>query len=177
MEDEIKETLEDQANRNNAPAGEDLDAIRAQLEEEKTARAALETTLVEKDDRIAELERDFSEAVTLGADKAKELEASVLQLAALKDDRDDALGHYLDMAKAANPNVPETIIAGATIAEIDASIEKGKTIVESVRASMESEAAKTKVPAGAPPRGAISTEGLTAREKIAAGILPKGQNG
>jgi len=168
------ENEETKVAENNAPTAEDMDAIKAQLEEEKTARAALESTLVEKDERIAELEKDFGEAVTLGADKTKELEASVVELAALKDDRDSALGHYLDMAKAANPNVPEAIIAGATIAEIDASIEKGKTIVESVRAAMESEAAKTKVPAGAPPRGAISTEGLTAREKIAAGIQPKG---
>ena len=168
------ENEETKVAENNAPTAEDMDAIKAQLEEEKTARAALEETLAGKDERIAELEKDFGEAVTLGADKTKELEASVVELAALKDDRDSALGHYLDMAKAANPNVPEAIIAGATIAEIDASIEKGKTIVESVRAAMESEAAKTKVPAGAPTRGAINTEGLTAREKIAAGIQPKG---
>ena len=159
---------------NNAPAGEDLEAIKAQLEDIKGETLVLKQTIEDKDARIAELEKDFGEAVTLGADKTKELEASVVELAALKDDRDSALGHYLDMAKAANPNVPEAIITGATIAEIDASIEKGKTIVESVRAAMESEAAKTKVPAGAPPRGAISTEGLTAREKIAAGIQPKG---
>lgn len=167
MDDEIKETLEDQENKNNAPTAEDLDAIKAQLEEEKKATAAALQDLETKAAAINDLQTQLTEA-------KQATEASVVELAALKADRDDALAHYLDMAKVANPNVPEAIIAGATIAEIDASIEKGKTIVESVRTAMESEAAKAKVPAGAPPRGAISTEGLSAREKIAAGIKPKG---
>ncbi len=174
MEDEIKETQEDQENQNNAPTAEDLEAIKAQLEGEKTARAALENTLVEKDERIAELEKHFSEAVTLGADKTKELEASVVELASVTEARDQAVAKYLGVAKALNPSVPESILTGATIAEIDASIEKGKAIVESVKKAMESEASATKVPAGAPTRSAISTEGLSAREKIAAGIQPKG---
>jgi len=167
MDDEIKKTLEDQENKNNAPTAEDIDATKVQLEEEKKATAAALKDLETKAAAIDDLQTKLTEAKQAN-------EASVVELAALKADRDDALSHYLDMAKAANPNIPESIIAGATIEEIDASIEKGKAIVESVKSAMESEAAKTKVPAGAPPRGGISTEGLSAREKIALGIKPKG---
>jgi len=159
---------------NNAPAGEDLEAIKAQLEDIKGQTLILEQTIEDKDERIAGLEKDFSEAVTLGAGKTKELEASVVELASVTEARDQAVAKYLGVAKALNPSVPETILAGATIAEIDASIDKGKTIVESVKKAMEAEATKAKVPAGAPTRSAISTEGLSAREKIAAGIQPKG---
>ena len=78
------------------------------------------------------------------------------------------------MAKALNPAVPEGIIAGETIEEIDASVGKGKAIVEAVRQAMEAEAKGTRVPAGAPTRGAINLEGMSPREKIALGIQQKG---
>jgi len=78
------------------------------------------------------------------------------------------------MAEALNPAVPEGIIAGETIEEIDSSVEKGRAIVESVKKAMEAEASMAKVPAGAPARGGISLEGLSPREKIAAGIQQKG---
>ena len=80
------------------------------------------------------------------------------------------MAKYLSMAKALNPAIPEDIIVGESIEEIDASVEKGKVIVESVKKAMEAEASQTKVPAGAPTRGSIPLEGLTPREKIAAGI-------
>jgi hypothetical protein len=81
---------------------------------------------------------------------------------------------YLNMAKALNPAIPEGIIAGETIEEIDASVEKGQAIVESVKTAMEAEAKEARVPAGAPTRGAINLEGLSPREKIAFGIQQKG---
>jgi chromosome segregation ATPase len=171
--EETKETKETQGtpetpeNPNEAPAPEDLEAIKAELEAEKQAKAAAEASLAEKDTRIAALESELSEAKT-GS------EAAAAELASVKEAKDQAVAKYLNMAKALNPAVPEGIIAGETIEEIDASIEKGKGIVDAVKKAMESEAKETKVPAGAPPRTEISVEGLTPREKIAAGIQQKG---
>ena len=157
---------------------EQLETIKAQLEEEKTAKAALEEAMAGKDSKIAELETAVSEAKTeaqtLSEAKGQELETSAAELAAVKVDRDAAVGKYLGVAKALNPAIPEAIIVGGTIAEIDASIEKGKGIVEAVKTAMEAEASQTKVPAGAPTRGAINLEAMSAREKIAYAIQQKG---
>ena len=161
MPDGTEETQEAQ---NEASTPEDVAAIKAQLGEEQKAKAALEQAISEKDAKLAELETSLSEA-------KKESEAIT---AALKEARDQAVSKYRDMAKALNPTIPQDIIAGETIEEIDASIEKGKALVASVKQYLESEASKAKVPAGAPTRGAISVEGMTPKEKIAYGIQQKG---
>lgn len=181
----------------------DLEAIEAlsaqqagQLKEEKKARVALGEVLSEtkellaaRDVRIAELESSLSEVQTQSEAKAKELEASAAELVTIKEalsatqaGREQALStaqagvaKYLEVAKAFNPSIPEGIISGETIEEIDQSIEKGKAIVEAVKTAMESEAAATKVPAGAPTRGGISLEGLSPKEKIAYGITQGSQ--
>jgi len=178
MENETEETQETQ---NTQGTPETLEAIKAQLEEEKRAKAADEAALAEKDQRIAELQAEGealrAERSNLQASlsEAKQgSEAAAAELVSTKEAKDQALAKYLNMAKALNPAIPEGIIAGETIEEIDSSIEKGKGIVEAVKKAMEAEASKAKVPAGAPPRGEISLEGLTPREKIAAGIQQKG---
>ena len=164
MENETEETQETQ---NTQGTPKTLEDIKSQLEEEQKAKAAAEALLTEKDGRIAELEASLSEAKT-GS------EAAAAELASTREAKDVAVAKYLGMAKALNPNIPEGILAGETIEEIDTSVEKGKAIVESVTKAMEAEAAAIKVPAGAPPRTEISLEGLTPREKIAAGIQRKG---
>jgi chromosome segregation ATPase len=168
--EETKETPETPESPNEVSTPEDLEAIKAQLEEEKKAKAAadralndLSARLAEKDTRITELEASLSEA-------QQGSEAAAAELASVKEAKDQAVAKYLNMAKALNPAVPEGIIAGETIEEIDASVEKGKGIVDAVKKAMESEAKETKIPAGAPPRTEISVEGLSPREKIAAGI-------
>ena len=167
MPEEIKETQELQETSNEVSTPEELEAITAQLEEEKKAKAAAEAALAEKDARIAGLEASLSEA-------RQGSEAAAAELASIKEARDQAVARYLSMAKALNPAIPEGIIAGETIEEIDASVEKGRVIVESVKKAMEAEASMAKVPAGAPARGEIFLEGLSPREKIAAGIQQKG---
>jgi len=164
---ETPKTPETPENSNEVSTPEDMEAIKAQLEEEKTAKAAAEAALAEKDTRIGELEASLSEAKT-GS------EAITAELASAKEANTQAVAKYLDAVRLANPAIPQDIIAGDTIEDIDASLAKATTIAESVRANLEAQAKETKVPAGAPPRGEISLEGLTPREKIAAGIKQKG---
>ena len=160
-EEEIKEMMEAQSSQ------------AAELAEERQARAALEESLGMLNSRIAELEGGLKEA-----DEANRI--AYAEVAGLKESQAQAVESYLGLARAANPQVPAALIAGTTIEEIDASCEKGRGLVEAVRKSVLEEAAAkaaaVKVPAGAPARGGISTEGMTAREKIAAGIVQKGGN-
>ena len=140
--------------------------LKAQLDEEQKAKSALEEAMAEKDAKLAELETALSEA-------KQGSEASTAELASAKEARNQAVSKYLGMAKASNPQVPQDMISGETIAEIDASVEKGKGLVASVKKTLESETAAAKVPAGAPTRGE-STEGMTNKELIAAGIKQQG---
>jgi len=158
---EIQET------QNTAPAPEDLEAITAQLGEERKAKTAAEASLAEKDARIAELEASLSEA--------KQAEESLrAEGVAISEAHARAIAKYLDAVRLANPAIPGDIIAGETIEDIDASVEKARTIADAVRQNLEAQAKEARVPAGAPTRGTISLEGLSPREKIAAGIQQKG---
>lgn len=84
-----------------------------------------------------------------------------------------AIAKYLDAVKAVNPTIPPDIIAGATIEEIDASVEKAQSIAIAVKASLEAQAKEARVPAGAPTRENINLDGLSPREKIVVGIQQK----
>ena len=149
---------------NGASNAEDLAAIKAQLEDEKKATAAAQAALAEKDTLIAALQNQLSEA----KNAAESLRA---EGAAISKSRDQAVSKYLEAARLANPNLPPDVIAGSTIEEIDASLARASTIAESVKKVLEAQAKEAKVPAGAPTRGEISLEGLSPREKIAAGVM------
>jgi hypothetical protein len=167
MENENEETKETQESTNGASTPEDLEAIKAELEEEKKAKAAAEAALAAKDARITELQATVSVVTQAG-------ETAAAELAQAKDAYTKAVSNYLGVVKAANPTIPKDVIVGQTIEEIDASVAKALSIANAVKANLEAQAKETKVPAGAPTRGEISLEGLSPREKIAAGIQQKG---
>jgi hypothetical protein len=133
-------------------------------------QGTLEAALAEKDQRIAELEAQLGEA----RQAAESLRVLQEKDAAISEARDKAISKYLEAARALNPTIPKDVIHGQTVEEIDASAEKAKAIADAVKASLEAEAREVRVPAGAPARGGISLEGLSAREKIAAGLTQKG---
>jgi hypothetical protein len=152
---------------NGAFNAEDLAAIKAELEEEKKAKATAEAALAGKDARITELQATVSVVTQAG-------ETAAGELASAKEAYTKAAAKYLGMVKAANPTIPGDIITGQTIEEIDASLAKALSIATAIQANLAAQAKEARVPAGAPTRGEISLEGLTPREKIAAGIHQKG---
>jgi len=164
MEDKIQETQE---STNEVSIPEDLEAIKAELEEERKAKAAAEAALAEKDTRISELNATLNVAL-------QGSEAAAAELTQVKEAHAKAVAKYLDVVRTANPTIPKDIIVGQTIEEIDASLEKAEAIADAIRANLEAQAKEARVPAGAPTRGEISLEGLSPRDKIAAGIHQKG---
>jgi vacuolar-type H+-ATPase subunit I/STV1 len=167
MENENEETQKAPATDNGASTPEDLAAIKAELEEEKKAKAAIEAALTDKAKRITELEASLNVVSQAG-------EAAATELASMKEAHAKAVSKYLDASRALNPTIPQDVIVGSTVEEIDASLGKAKAIATAIKANLEAQAKEAKVPAGAPTRGEISLEGLSPREKIAAGIHQKG---
>jgi hypothetical protein len=164
---EPQETPAAAPENNGAANPEDLAVIKAELEEERKAKATAEAALAEKDTLIADLQTQLSEA-------KKGSEATVAELGQLKEAHAKAVSKYLDVVRVANSTIPQNIIVGSTIEEIDGSVAKAQSIATAVKANLEAQAKEAKVPAGAPTRGEISLESLTPREKIAAGIQQKG---
>jgi hypothetical protein len=152
---------------NGAPSAGDLALIKAELEEEKKAKATIQAALAERDALITDLQAKLTHA-TQGA------EAAATELTQVKQAHTQAITKYLGAVKLANPTIPGDVITGGSIDEIDGSVAKALSIATAVKASLEAQAKQAKVPAGAPTRGEISLEGLSPREKIAAGIHQKG---
>jgi uncharacterized coiled-coil protein SlyX len=112
----------------------------------------LEQSLAEKDGEIAAL----TEALNEARQAVEELGKAV----------DQAVAAYRDTVVEANPGLLPEMITGDSIDEINESVKKARAVVERVRQEMEAEAARTKIPAGAPPRSRPDLSALTAREKI-----------
>jgi chromosome segregation ATPase len=167
MPPEEKKDPEEPPQPNGQPTTGELAAIKAELEEDKKAIAAAQAAITDRDKRITELQASVSVVQQAG-------ETAMAELTQARDAYGKAVSKYLEMTKAANPTIPPDVITGATIEDIDASVKKASSIATAVKASLEAQAKQAKVPAGAPTRGEISLEGLSPREKIAAGIKQKG---
>lgn len=175
MSEEINENNEKETTveSNGSMSLEEQAAIKAQLEEEKQAHTRVESDLSSKNERIATLEAALSS-------KAEEL--AVAQVAAdksaavineLQEQSRVSLDKYREALLQANTDIPEALISGDSFQTLFDSVEKGKTVVEAVSEKLKASAVANTVPAGAPERGEITLNGLSAREKISAGIKPK----
>jgi archaellum component FlaC len=165
--EEKKQQPEEPPQPNGQPTAGELAAIKAELEEDKKAIAAAQAAITDRDKRITELQATVSVVTQAG-------ETATTELTQAKQAYTKAVTKYLEVARAANPTIPGDVITGSTIEEIDASVKKASSIATAVKATLEAQTKEARVPAGAPTRGEISTEGLSPREKIAAGIHQKG---
>src|SRR3989304_4826438 len=86
---------ETQPNPNGAPIPEDLEVIKAELEEERQAKATAEAALAEKDALIPPLQAQLSEAKS-GS------EAAAAELTQVKEAHSKAVAKYLDVVRASN---------------------------------------------------------------------------
>lgn len=82
---------------------------------------------------------------------------------------------YRDLLTATNPDIPEELIKGEGIEELNSSLERAKDIVAKVKEGLKAEARSTSVPAGAPVRSAPDISSLSPAEKIRYGLSKGGR--
>ncbi|MBM3156952.1 MAG: hypothetical protein FJ004_06670 [Chloroflexi bacterium] len=122
---------------------------------------------------MAEETRDTENKMTGDELQAKivQLEQAVAardnELYTLKSSLSGAVTKYRAAVLAGMPDVPEDLVKGTTIDEIDSSLETARGIIAKVRQQLESESEAKRVPAGAPPRTPQDLSALTPAEKIA----------
>jgi predicted RNase H-like nuclease (RuvC/YqgF family) len=132
--------------------GQGDEALARELEASQATIDELRQALAARDAETAVLNQSLEEARQARDELGKSLP--------------QAVAAYRELVVQANPGVPEEMIAGDSIEAINASLEGARTLVERVRREIEAENARTRIPAGAPPRTPPDMSALTAREKI-----------
>jgi hypothetical protein len=116
--------------------------------------------------KILSLEKTLAEKTGELSLNLKSLEEAKQVIVETTVDLAQAIGAYKIMAGQANPGLVADMIKGNTVAEINNSIKNAKEMVEKVRQEITAEAARVRIPAGAPPRAMSDLSALSAREKI-----------
>jgi len=173
MAEEVKqEEREEEEAAGVTGAGEE-----AEKQEEGAADAvgAALQAVAEKEARIEELVQEVEALKAAGDSLMKGLdEAKATALAAEArgtEFQGIALAKYREALIEGHPDIPNQLIRGGSIEELYHSVDAGKEVVAQIREAIAQEVGATIVPAGAPERNGISKlEGLSPREKIAAGI-------
>lgn len=143
-------------NQDNEPNGGELEA---QLAESEAA-------LVEKSSRISGLEQALAERDGQIDTLKQSLAGLETKLTELADSRSQTLSSYRALVIRSNPDLPEELIAGESVEEIDKSLASARALIDRVRQRLETEIAGAKIPAGAPLRTPLDLSALSPQEKI-----------
>ena len=157
---------------------EAYEALKGELEAAKTTatqQVALATQPLKE--RIAALETEVgSKSQDMDVLKTK-LSDSEKGFASLTSNFEGAVSAYKAAALKANPLIPAELVSGATIAEIDASVDKAIAIVGKIKEGLGKETQTVTVPAGAPGRTPPDLSAMTTKEKINHGINARRKGG
>jgi len=166
---------------------EQLTEARAEVERLQTAAADSEARALHVEEANVE-SRGRLEAVEgeLAAERQRlvevngELAGCQAELAARQEETQElqarlqvAAGKYREVLLAATPELPEEMVAGDSMEDVEASAERARQTVRQVRERLESQSQVGRVPAGSPPRGAPDFSALSPIEKIRFGLGQK----
>ncbi len=118
--------------------------------------AEIEGRLAEKEKALYQTEERLAEMTTA----TTEMETMLTR----------AVNSYRTLTVTSYPEIPEELINGRSIEEIDASMEKARNLVTRVKQWLEADATQGWIPPGAPPRTRLDLSDLSPREKIQYGI-------
>ena len=159
--------------RTEASQEERIAGLEAALAERDARIRAMEEARGQSEGRIAEVE----EALSQRDSRVQELEATLgLAEDALKERGEEveyirgqlgrAVALYRASLLAAEPEIPQELVQGTTVDEVEASLVQARQMVEQVRSQLEAQASQERVPFGAPVRSASDLSALSAQEKI-----------
>ncbi len=156
---------------NLSPEGEELE--QARIAELESRLAGKDEELKSKDARLNQVEAKVMELSQMVAARDNELTtlkqavaSSEEALSGVKNSLAQAVASYRALLLRANPDIPDELISGDSIDAVDQTLEKARALVSKVKLGLEAEAAKTRVPAGAPQRMPPDLSALSPREKI-----------
>ena len=141
-----------------------VEDVPIESEEPGVSEEAVSTSEPENSDtRVHDLEAEIQE-VTSALEEREE------ELTNLREQVDSAVSKYRVALLASSPEVPEELVKGKTIDELDASLASARIIVEKIAQKLESQEPSERVPVGAPPRRPPDLSTLSPQEKILYGL-------
>lgn len=160
-EEEMKEGQEEASEAPSATTeAEEPSETVSEAEGEPGAEVEELDTIVSQDQRIQELEASVTQLQSA-------LEEKDAELVALREQVASAAAKYRVSLLAATPEIPEELVQGETVEEVEASLASARKMVEKVKKQLESQVASERVPAGAPVRSGPDLTALSPKEKIA----------
>lgn len=144
-------------------AQNDIEQLQAQLAD---AEARDATRAAE----VSELRRQLSareESLAAQSIELEDLRSAVTEVQAASR---EAVERVRQSILEREPDLPQELVTGETVADLDAAVSQARQTVAQVRQHLEQQAQSLRVPAGAPVRGAPDVSGMTASEKIRAGL-------
>lgn len=149
---------------------EQLSAAQGDIERLQTQLAEAEARDATRSGEVAGLQRRLAEREESLATQTVELEDLRAGVSEAREQARDAVLRVRQYMLEREPELPEDLVAGETVADLDAAATQARQTVAQVRQHLEQRAQSVRVPAGAPPRGSQEPEPMTAAEKIRAGL-------
>ncbi len=159
---------------------DELSALQEQLAEARAENERLQATAADREARALHLDELNNQLREQLAAAQSDLSSVQTDLSAARAEKDDlhvrlqaAVGKYREVLLAAAPEVVQEMVAGESIEEVDAAMERARQTVLQVRERLESQAQAGRVPTGSPPRTAPDLSALSPMEKIRLGLSQK----
>jgi len=144
-------------------AQNDIEQLQTQLAEAE----AHESTRVTEVSELRLLVSGLEETVATQRVEIEDLRSTVAEAQAATR---EAVQRVRQSVLDREPDLPQELVGGESVAELDEAVSRARQTVAQVRQHLEQQAQSLRVPAGAPVRGGPDVSGLTAGEKIRAGL-------
>lgn len=144
-------------------AQNDIEQLQTQLAEAE----AHESTRVTEVSELRLLVSGLEETVATQGVEIEDLRSTVAEAQAATR---EAVQRVRQSVLDREPDLPQELVGGESVAELDEAVSRARQTVAQVRQHLEQQAQSLRVPAGAPVRGGPDVSGLTAGEKIRAGL-------
>ena len=149
---------------------EELMAAQSELEELRATVADREARATHVEEELAQLRAEFGEAREERQAVDEEVAGLQEQAEALRAEVKRSAERYREVALEQLPELPQELVTGETVAEVDAALQRARETVSKVRGHLESQAQAGRVPVGSPPRSGPDLSGMSAEEKIRFGL-------
>lgn len=149
---------------------EELAEARAELERLQVSAADGEARAAHLESQQGRLQEELAQARSEAEARDQELTGLREQAEALQERVRSSAQRYRELALEHSPELPQELVAGDTVEDVDQALQRARETVSKVRGHLESQAQAGRVPVGAPPRSAPDLSALSAEEKIRFGL-------
>jgi chromosome segregation ATPase len=149
---------------------EQLMAAQADIEQLQARLSEAEARDEARQAEVAELQRQIAARDESLAAQTVELEDLRAAATEAEAGRREAVQRVRQSVLEREPELPEDLVGGETVADLDAAVDRARQAVAQVRQHLDQRAQTHRVPAGAPARAAPDVGAMSAGEKIREGL-------